>query len=95
LNRGQISKGRNGHLIEETTNCVIVNNGEPINLRHASLNAEISDFMYANVIGAVVEGGDLQVNRIFQLSDAWQRKVCHMWAERYLEVNVNTAAVDD
>ena len=91
LNRGQISKGRNGQLIEESTNCVTVNNGEPINLRAASLSAEISDFMYANVIGAVVEGGDLQGSGVFQLSDAWQRKVCHLWVRRYLEVGCMTA----
>jgi len=47
--------------------------------------------MYANVIGAVVEGGDLQGSGVFQLSDAWQRKVCHLWVLRYLEVGCMTA----
>jgi hypothetical protein len=72
-------------LVELTTNSVIVNDGEPINLRYGSSNNELSDFMYANIIAAVVEGSSKRGNIVSPLSDEWQRRVSHLWVQRYLQ----------
>lgn len=71
-------------VTEKVTGARIVNDGQPINLYYGSLNDETSDFMFANITAAIIEGSDKRGGAIFRLSDKWQREVCRLWFERYL-----------
>jgi adenosylhomocysteinase len=85
LTRGTVSPSPLGNaLVEKSTGAVIVNNGEPINLRYGSLNNETSDFMFANITAAIIEGSEARETKIFKLSDKWQQEICRLWAEYYL-----------
>jgi S-adenosylhomocysteine hydrolase len=70
-------------LVEQHTGTIIVNNGEPINLHYGSLNNETSDFMFANITAAIIEGSELFERKIFKLSSKWQNKICRLWSEYY------------
>jgi hypothetical protein len=72
---------------EETTTrgkFVVANEGKPINFRYGSLDPQISDFMYANIIGAIIEGDDKVESIVHKLSDSWQEKICQAWTGYYL-----------
>jgi hypothetical protein len=70
--------------VEKKSGVVIVNEGKPINLRYGSLNDEVSDFMYANISAAIIEGGAKRDSRIHRLSGGWQKRVCRKWSKHYL-----------
>jgi S-adenosylhomocysteine hydrolase len=68
---------------EEITGSVLVNNGEPINLHYGSLDEETSDFMFANIAYAIIEGTSLNAPGISKLSDDSQRDICRLWWNCY------------
>jgi S-adenosylhomocysteine hydrolase len=70
-------------VLEPTSKAVVVNNGEPINLHYGSLSPEISDFMYAAILAAVIEGDTVRRAAIHQLSDRWQQEIAELWYEHY------------
>jgi S-adenosylhomocysteine hydrolase len=69
--------------IEKITGAIIVNNGEPINLHYGSLNEETSDFMFANIASAIIEGASSHEAGIYGLSDERQRGICALWWTHY------------
>lgn len=70
--------GSKNALIEQKTGAVIVNNGLPINFHYGSLNNETSDFMFANLTAAMIEGTERRGGKIFKLSEEWQTEICRM-----------------
>jgi hypothetical protein len=70
--------------VETATNAVVVNGGKPINLRYGSLNDEMSDFMFADILAAVVEGSQIATPGIRKLSDVWQEEIARWWERHYL-----------
>jgi len=86
LRRGNITKC--AHLtnsdVDVSTGAIIVNNGKPINFLYGSLNDEMSDFMYADILAAVIEGGRIQRRGIRKLSEEWQAEVARRWERHYL-----------
>jgi S-adenosylhomocysteine hydrolase len=71
-------------LVESETGATIVNEGQPINLLYGSLSAEISDFMFANITAAILEGSTIRTSGIFKLSDSRQREICRLWFDQYI-----------
>jgi S-adenosylhomocysteine hydrolase len=85
LSQGEFSQSMSDNaLVEKRTGATIVNKGEPINLHYGSLNNETSDFMFANITAAIIEGSGVSENKIVKLSDQWQNKICRLWSEYYL-----------
>jgi S-adenosylhomocysteine hydrolase len=70
-------------LRDKVSGAILVNQGEPINLHYGSLDEETSDFMYANIASAMIEGASLRVPGIFSLSEGAQQQICKLWWARY------------
>ena len=61
------SEFENAHH-EMGTDAIIANNGEPINLQQDSLNDEISDFMYADILAGVIDRKSTRLNSSHSLT---------------------------
>ena len=84
LVRGTFSPSKlKNAILEQVTGTFLVNNGEPINLHYGSLNEETSDFMFANIASAIIEGSSLRAAGIHRLSDDRQKDICAHWWNSY------------